>query len=108
MAILVQQLVERRILRTLITGTLLAGVFLVSCSGQHTTPDTSEVDLAQRAVQLARETLIVDTHVDVPDRLNRNDDDISVRTEEGHFDYARAREGGMDASFMSIYVSAEH
>ena len=35
-------------------------------------------------------------------------EDISVRTQGGDFDYPRAREGGLDAPFMSIYVSARH
>jgi membrane dipeptidase len=34
-------------------------------------------------------------------------EDISVRTESGDFDYPRAREGGLNAPFMSIYVPAE-
>ncbi len=87
---------------------LIAAAVLASCSSQHGTPDAAGADLAQQAVRIARETLVVDTHVDVPDRLNRNDADISVRTDDGHFDYVRAREGGIDAPFMSIYVSAEH
>jgi membrane dipeptidase len=33
-------------------------------------------------------------------------EDVSVRTEDGHFDLVRAREGGLDAAFMSIYVPA--
>ena len=33
-------------------------------------------------------------------------EDISVRTPGGDFDEPRAREGGLDAPFMSIYVSA--
>ena len=32
--------------------------------------------------------------------------DLSVRTDGGHFDYPRAKEGGLDAPFMSIYVLA--
>jgi membrane dipeptidase len=106
-AIVLQQLFDNRSRWTL-RGVLMAGLFLVSCAGEYTTPERRGADLERRAVQLARETLLVDAHVDVPDRLNRNDEDISVRTGTGHFDYVRAREGGLDAPFMSIYVSAEH
>ena len=56
--------------------------------------------------QLAERYLIVDTHIDVPYRLHRNDDDVSQATERGDFDYPRARAGGLDAPFMSIYVPA--
>jgi membrane dipeptidase len=64
-------------------------------------------EIALNAQRIALETLIVDTHVDIPDRLDRNPEDISVRTETGHFDYVRSKAGGLDAAFMSIYVSED-
>jgi membrane dipeptidase len=56
---------------------------------------------------LAREILIVDTHIDVPFRLEEKEEDISRRTEGGDFDYVRARAGGLNVAFMSIYVPSE-
>jgi len=105
---IVQQLIESRPHRALGFGVLVAAVFLAGCRGEHPTAGIRGADLEQQAVRLARETLIVDTHVDLPDRLTRNDEDISVQTEKGHFDYVRARAGGLDAPFMSIYISADH
>ena len=32
--------------------------------------------------------------------------DVSVRTPDGNFDYPRAKSGGLDAPFMSIYIPA--
>jgi membrane dipeptidase len=44
----------------------------------------------------------------VPYRLYEDTrEDISRATESGDFDYPRAREGGLDALFMSIYIPAE-
>ena len=59
-----------------------------------------------RPQQLAERFLIVDTHIDVPYRLNLNPDDVSQATESGDFDYPRAVAGGLDAPFMSIYIPA--
>ncbi len=73
---------------------------------EETAPVPAET-IEARALRLARETLIVDTHVDVPYRLFDEMEDISVRTEKGDFDYPRAKAGGLDAPFMSIYVPAE-
>ena len=56
---------------------------------------------------MAQEILIVDTHIDVPYRLHRKMEDISVVTEGGDFDYPRAKAGGLNAAFMSIYVPAK-
>jgi membrane dipeptidase len=78
---------------------------LLAC-GEGAPPPAGE-DGAARAKRLAREILIVDTHVDVPYRLVEKMEDISVRTESGDFDYPRARAGGLDAPFMSIYVPAD-
>jgi membrane dipeptidase len=78
----------------------------VGCAAEPPTPTSDDTDLSSRARQLARELILVDTHVDLPYRLNKNPVDISVRTEGGHFDYPRAKDGGLDAPFMSIYVPA--
>ena len=62
----------------------------------------------ERAEQLAQELIIVDTHIDVPDRLSARMENISTRTERGDFDYPRAKAGGLNVAFMSIYVAASH
>jgi membrane dipeptidase len=51
---------------------------------------------------------MIDTHQDVPYRLRKKMEDISKRTEGGNFDYPRAREGGLDAVFMAVYIPAEY
>jgi membrane dipeptidase len=65
-------------------------------------------DLAARAKQLARETTIIDMHMDVPYRLWKEPTDVSARTEDGDFDFERAREGGLDALFMAIFSPPEY
>lgn len=66
---------------------------------------TSMDDLQrQKAQRLAHEIIILDAHMDVPYRLSRQMEDISVSAPGGNFDYPRARSGGLDAVFMAIYV----
>lgn len=62
--------------------------------------------VALSPTELARDALIVDTHIDVPYRLHRSPQDVSVATPRGDFDFPRARAGGLDALFMSIYIPA--
>ncbi|MBI4429294.1 MAG: membrane dipeptidase [Ignavibacteriales bacterium] len=59
-----------------------------------------------KANKLAQEFIVVDTHIDVPYRLQERWEDISQRTEHGEFDFIRARAGGLNAAFMSVYVPA--
>jgi membrane dipeptidase len=64
-------------------------------------------DLRTMADSLAKNIMIIDTHIDVPYRLSEHWEDISKRTKQGNFDYARAKKGGLNVAFMSIYTSAE-
>jgi membrane dipeptidase len=95
------------------TAAVLA-VTLLACqaggpAGEDEQPAAeSAEDLQARAETLAHELLIVDTHVDVPYRLEEEWEDVSQRTENGDFDYPRAVAGGLDAPFMSIYVPARY
>ena len=63
------------------------------------------------AEQIAQDSLILDSHIDVPYRLWRQHlegleiDDISGST-DGDFDFIRARKGGLNVPFFSIYLPA--
>lgn len=61
----------------------------------------------ERARVLARQFIIVDTHVDVPYRLRGKWEDVSKSAPGGEFDYPRAMDGGLDAPFMSVYVPSD-
>jgi membrane dipeptidase len=67
---------------------------------------TGERDLRLRADSLARVIVILDTHIDVPDVLREKWEDISKRLPDGEFDYPRAKEGGLKAAFMSVFIDA--
>ncbi|WP_420821040.1 dipeptidase [Pseudidiomarina aestuarii] len=61
---------------------------------------------SDKAVQLAQDNLIIDTHIDVPYRLEKDWEDVTVATQRGDFDYPRAVVGGLNVPFMSIYIPA--
>jgi membrane dipeptidase len=63
-------------------------------------PDT----LLERARRFAQQAIVVDTHIDAPYRFSVGGEDVRSRTRGGEFDYVRAREGGLDVAFMSIYT----
>ena len=69
--------------------------------------EVKKPDLASSANLVAQKYLLVDTHVDVPYRLEEEWSDVTEKTEEGDFDYERARRGGLNIPFMSIYTPAE-
>ncbi|MDP3909132.1 MAG: dipeptidase [Gemmatimonadales bacterium] len=48
--------------------------------------------------------IIVDGHIDTPQRMLDGKADISVRLPDGHVDVPRMKEGGLTAAFFSIWV----
>ena len=98
-------MVSRQVARLL----LVIGFAGVSaCADRGSAPVPPPESLRSRAERLAQETIIIDTHVDVPYRLREKMADISERTPDGDFDFPRARAGGLDAPFMSIYIPASY
>ena len=83
---------------------LLAAVALTASAA---TAEQREPDYRASAQMLAQKYLLVDTHIDVPYRLEDEWSDVTRGTETGDFDYERARKGGLNIPFMSIYTPAE-
>jgi len=84
-------------------------VLLAACGSEG--EDSSEpvtIDHATEAQRIARESIIIETHIDVPYRLASRPADVSQATESGDFDYPRAVAGGLNVPFMSIYTPAGH
>ena len=61
---------------------------------------------SEKAIKLTQDTILIDTHIDVPFRLNEKWEDVTQATASGDFDYPRAKQGGLNAPFMSIYIPA--
>lgn len=91
---------------------ILLSVVLFGCkTAQITTTEPTK----EKARELAQKFIITDGHVDLPYRLKvknfqlqREYVGIPVQSDEGDFDFVRAKEGGLDAPFMSIYIPATY
>jgi membrane dipeptidase len=89
---------------------LFITIFLSSCVAQKT-----DESLHKLADKLAHDFIITDGHVDLPYRLRvqnfrleKEFIGIPIATKDGDFDYVRAKKGGLDAPFMSIYIPASY
>lgn len=74
-----------------------------------------DTQLRAYADELAHKFIITDGHVDLPYRLKvknfrleREYMGIPVSTKDGDFDFERAKKGGLDAPFMSIYIPSSY
>lgn len=97
--------------------TLIALIVLIGCGTKEKVDYTSlpEEQLRKVADSLAHTYIITDGHVDLPYRLkikkfrlDREYLGIPISTTEGDFDYERAKVGGLDAPFMSIYIPSSY
>lgn len=91
-----------------------AGV-IFGCSEKKPVDKMNDEQLRVYADELAHKYIITDGHVDLPYRLkvknfrlDREYMGIPVSTTEGDFDYERAKKGGLDAPFMSIYIPSSY
>jgi len=87
---------------------MLLSILVAVCLGQTEKIGDIELKLKKKAQELAQKYVIIDTHMDVPYRLKKKMEDISLRTVGGDFDYPRAKKGGLDVAFMAVYVPAEY
>jgi len=87
--------------------TVLSLTVLLGCQSSPDSPAPDAQTERSRADSLVQNTLLVDGHVDLPYRLLDYYENPADSTEGGDFDYPRARAGGLDAPFMSIYIPTE-
>ena len=80
---------------------LIATLFISAAGAAEKTYTASE-----KALKLTYDNILIDTHIDVPYRLNEKWEDVTQATAGGDFDYPRAKKGGLNAPFMSIYIPA--
>ena len=93
------------------------------CTAQREIPSRQSAEtsmsvdeqLMAKARALSQKYIITDGHVDLPYRLKiqnfRLEKEylgIPIETDRGDFDYVRAKKGGLDAPFMSIYIPADN
>lgn len=80
---------------------LAGALFLLAALFTRTVPAD---DIADRAHKIHFSSIVLDTHDDTPQRLFFEHVDLAKRTNEGHIDIPRMREGGMNAIFFSIWA----
>ena len=91
----------------------IALICIISFACTNNSTNDSDEALKAKADELTQKFILTDGHVDLPYRLKiknfrleREYMGIPVSTRDGDFDYERAKQGGLDAPFMSIYIPA--
>ncbi len=94
---------------------VLVSLFVLHVFTPVSNAQTDTESLEYQAQVLAHKYIIIDGHVDLPYRLKVSNFrlekeylGIPLASENGDFDYVRAKAGGLDAPFMSIYIPARY
>ncbi len=93
-----------RITFLIITSILLMGI-LPLCKIKL--KDKSDEELLKTAFKICENNLILDSHIDWPDKHLQFPEDISIRTTKGDFDLVRAKIGGLNTALSVAYIKSD-
>jgi membrane dipeptidase len=97
----------RAILRLLTVA--LFGILLVNCrtANNSMTNKSEGTSVPTDALSIHQRAIIVDMHADTTQRLLDENVDLQHQLSDGHLDAVRAKAGGLDAQFFSIWVDPD-
>lgn len=76
---------------------------LQSCRNRNN--EKPDAELREMALKICEKNIILDSHIDWPEFILDNPEDISGKTAKGDFDLVRAKEGGLNAALSVAYIS---
>ncbi len=86
--------------------------FLTNCRehkmNDNTQPQSDSKKIDHDVMAIHRRAIAIDMHADTAQRLVDEHVDLQQLLPDGHFDAVRAKEGGLDAQFFSIWVEGPH
>jgi membrane dipeptidase len=85
-------------------GTVLPAIAFIACVSAA----LPWGQLSGRARTFHQELFVFDAHVHVVNRQFYHGGDMGQRVEDGQFDLVRAREGGLDALFFTLFVTEQY
>src|SRR3982751_4125452 len=90
-------------------GAAFVLIQLVSChsSDKPMTNTSNDSRVATDPLSIHRRAIIVDMHADTTQRLVDENVNLQQQLADGHLDAVRAKAGGLDAQFFSIWVEPQ-
>ena len=102
---------RKRLNNSILFTNILLLTFLANCRenkmNDSTPTPTSTRATENDALSIHRRAIAIDMHADTAQRLVDEHVDLEQLLSDGHFDAVRAKEGGLDAQFFSIWVEPQ-
>jgi membrane dipeptidase len=90
---------------------ILLSMFTSNCrmteNTEESPPNIDQKSKQEDALAIHRRAIAIDMHADTTQRLVDENVDLQQRLPDGHLDSVRAKEGGLDAQFFSIWVEPQ-
>ena len=90
-----------------IVGLVLIQILSFRPADKPMTNTSASSPVATDPLSIHRRAIIVDMHADTTQRLVDEHIDLQQQLADGHLDAVRAKEGGLDAQFFSIWVDPD-
>ena len=89
--------------------TILLSIFIPGCTQRNMNHENQNISVTQTSdpMSIHQQAIAIDMHVDTAQRLLDEHVDIQQQLSDGHFDAVRAKTGGLDAQFFSIWVEPQ-
>ena len=89
--------------------TILLSIFIPGCTQRNMNHENQNISVTQTSdpMSIHQKAIAIDMHVDTAQRLLDEHVDIQQQLSDGHFDAVRAKAGGLDAQFFSIWVEPQ-
>lgn len=79
-------------------------IILAAASCQNKSKEVSDKDLGEMALTICQNNIILDSHIDWPERIYHYPADISNENADRDFDLVRANRGGLNAAMSVVYI----
>jgi membrane dipeptidase len=94
-----------------IVFTILLSIFIPGCTQENMNHKNENTPVTETSaadpLSIHQKAIAIDMHVDTAQRLLDEHVDIEQQLSDGHFDAVRAKAGGLDAQFFSIWVEPQ-
>ena len=94
--------------RIIIINIILTLLIVILPSFKIKSKEKPEDELWKMALKICENNIILDSHIDWPDKHLFFPEDISKKTTKGDFDLVRAKEGGLNAALSVVYINSSY
>jgi len=95
-----------RTINLIIIAAIIIIVIFSSCKSK--TKEKTDADLWKIAQKICENNIILDAHIDWPDKHLSFPEDISKKTTKGDFDFVRSKDGGLNVVLSVAYINSSY